>query len=110
MLAQPIEVGVESRDQVGEASAEARVQCLLVLIEKDVVALPQLRWRARALQRLAIHGEDSLAESCRLLDLPRADFGACRGRREHENYRVRLSYQGAQPCLPILTTGDAVAV
>src|SRR2546427_11442121 len=81
VLAQPIEVAVESRDQLREAGAEARTRCCLgVRIEKDVVALPQPRWRARAFQRSEDNGKDALAESCRLLHVPVADFGARRGR------------------------------
>src|SRR5262249_17366539 len=42
--------------------------------------------------------------------LPGADFGARRGRREHENHRVGLADQVAEASLPVLATGDAVAV
>src|SRR5262249_15575296 len=76
----------------------------------DIVALPQSRWWARALQRSQDDGKDALAEPCRLVHLPLTDFGACRGRREHENHRVGLPDQVAEPSLPVLTTGDAVAV
>ena len=48
MLTQPIEVGVESGDQVRKAGAEARTRDLGLLIEKDVVELSQSRWRAHA--------------------------------------------------------------
>src|SRR5262249_933058 len=76
VLAQPLEVGVQRRDQLREAGAEARTRCCLgVRMEKDVVALSQLRWRAHALQRSLDNGKDSLAESLRLLRLPGADFG-----------------------------------
>src|SRR5262249_31753071 len=64
-----------------------------VRMEKDVVEVPQARWRTRALQRSAVNRKDALAESCRLLHLPGADFGARRGRREHENHRVGLADQ-----------------
>ncbi len=111
MLAQPIEVGVESGDQLREAGAEARTRCCLgVIVKKDVVALPQPRWRARALQRSADNGKDALAEPCRLLHLRVADFRACRSRREHENYRVSLADQVAEASLPVLATRDAVAI
>src|SRR5262249_25521092 len=110
VLAQPIEIGVESRDQAHETGAEARTGCFGVRIEKDVVAVPQTRRRARALHRAAVNGEDALAESRRLLHLPGTDFGARRGRRQHENYRVGLADQGAEASLPVLATGDAVAV
>src|SRR5215831_12175199 len=79
-------------------------------MKKDVVEVPQARWRACALQRSAVNGKDALAESCRLLHLPCADFGARRGRREHENYCVSLADQVAEASLPVLATGDAVAV
>ena len=110
MLAQPIEVGVESSDQAREAGAEARARHLGLLIEKDVVEVPQARWRARALQRSADNGKDALVESCRLLHLPGADFGARRARREHENHRVGLADQVAEASFPVLATGDAVTV
>ena len=110
VLAQPIEVGVESSDQSGEAGAEARARYLGLRMEKDVVEVPQPRWRARALQRSADDGKDALAESCRLLHLPGADFGARRGRREHENHRVGLADQVAETSFPVLATGDAVTV
>src|SRR5262249_30279499 len=51
-----------------------------------------------------------LAESLRLLRLPGAEFGVCRGRREHENHRVGLADQVAEASLPVLATGDALAV
>src|SRR5262245_61622549 len=79
-------------------------------MEKDVVEVPQV-WRgARALKRSAVNGKDALAESGRFLHLPGADFGARRGRREHENHRVGLANQIAEASLPVLATGDAVAV
>jgi hypothetical protein len=73
-------------------------------------ALPQLRWWARALQRSAVNGKDPLAESCRLLHLPGTNFGTHRGRREHENDGVSFPNQVAETSLPVLATGDAVAV
>src|SRR5262249_39326906 len=51
VLAQPIEVSVESGDQFRKAGAEARTRHLGLLVEKGVVKLPQARWRAHALQR-----------------------------------------------------------
>src|SRR5262249_55252979 len=42
--------------------------------------------------------------------LPGADFGTCRGWREHEDHRVGLANQVAKASLPVLATGDAVAV
>ena len=63
MLAQPIKVGVESRDQARKAGAEARIRYPWVLIEKDIVAVAQLRWGVCALQRSAVNGKDALAES-----------------------------------------------
>src|SRR5262249_58614808 len=45
-----------------------------------------------------------------LLHLPGADFGARRTRREHENHRVGLANHAAEAPLPLLATGDAVAV
>src|SRR6516225_9759180 len=79
-------------------------------MEKDVVALPQSRWWARALQRSLDDGKDALAEPCRLVHLPLTDFGACRGRREHENHCVSISNQVAETSLPVFTTGDAFTV
>jgi hypothetical protein len=79
-------------------------------MEKDVVALPQLRWWARAFQRSADNGKDALTESCSLLRLPGADRGACRGRREHENHRVGLADQDAEASLPVLAAGNTVAI
>src|SRR5215831_1842451 len=79
-------------------------------MEKDVVALPQSRRGTRAFQRSAVNGKDALAESCGLLHLPGADFGARRTRREHENHRVGLANHVAEAPLPLLATGDAVAV
>ena len=38
------------------------------------------------------------------------DFGACRSWREHENHRVGLANQGAEPSLPSFTAGDVVPV
>jgi hypothetical protein len=65
VIAQPIKVGVESGDQLREAAAEARTRCCLgVIVKKDVVALPQPRGRARALQRSAHNGKNPLVESC----------------------------------------------
>src|SRR5207247_6439215 len=81
-----------------------------VRMEKDVVEVPQARRRAHALQRSAVNGKDALAKSCCLLDLPVADFGARRSRRLHENHRVGLADQVAEASLPVLATGDAVAV
>jgi hypothetical protein len=63
----------------------------------------------RALQRSADNGKDALAESCRLFYLPSADFGR-RGRREHEHHRIGLANQVAEASLPVLATGDALAV
>src|SRR5262249_46688817 len=80
------------------------------IVKKDVVALAQSWWRARALQRSAVNGKDALAESCRLLHLPGADFGARRTRREHEDHRVCVSNQVAQALLPLFTAGDTFAV
>src|SRR5262249_19259936 len=54
--------------------------------------------------------KDALAESCRLLHLPIADFRACRSRREHEHHRVRFSNQVPEALLPFLATRDAVAI
>src|SRR5262245_8857714 len=79
-------------------------------MEKNVLEVPQARWRPRALQRSAVNGKNALAESRCLFHLPGADFGARRGRREHENHRVGLADQVAEALLPVLATGDAVAV
>src|SRR5262249_24154111 len=77
VLAQAFEVGIESRYQAREAGSKARTRCCFgVRMEKDVVEVPQDRWRARALQRSVVNGKDALAESCRLLHLPGADFGS----------------------------------
>src|SRR5262249_45552213 len=83
---------------------------LWVLIEKDVVEVPQARRRTRAFQRSAINRKNALVESCRLLHLPRADFRTCRGWREDENHRVDLPDQVAEASLPVLATGDALTV
>src|SRR2546430_13869790 len=58
----PLEIRTRrATDQLREAGAEAPIRCCLaVLVEKDVVALPQLRWRARAFQRSADKGKDAL--------------------------------------------------
>src|SRR5262245_39753278 len=101
MLAQPIEVGVESSDQAYQAGAEARVRSLGLLIEKDVVEVPQARWRVRALQRSANNRKDALVESCRLLHFPGADIRVRRTRREHENDGVGLANQVAKASFPV---------
>src|SRR5262249_12525496 len=57
-----------------------------------------------------VNGKDALAQSCRLLHLPGANFGARRCWREHENHRISLADQVADPLLPFLATGDALTV
>src|SRR5262252_10776562 len=52
----------------------------------------------------------TLAAATRLLRLPGADFGARRGWCEHEHHRVGLADQVAKTSLPVLATGDAVAI
>src|SRR5262249_58653710 len=85
VFAQPIKIGVKTCDQSFEAGAEARIFYLWVFVEKDVIEVPQAWRRARALQRSAVNRQDALAQSCRLLHLPGANFGTRRCLREHEN-------------------------
>src|SRR5262245_18686711 len=110
VLAQPIEVGVESGDKFRKAVAEARAQNLRLLIEKHVVEVPQARWRVHALEWSADDRKDALVESCRLFHLPIADWGKRRSGREHENDRVSLADQVGKTSFPVLATGDAVTV
>src|SRR5262249_26751337 len=104
MLAQPIEVGVESIDQTRKAGAEARTRHLGLLVEKHVVEVPQTRWWAHALEWSAVNRKDALVEPCRFLHLPVADFGPRRTRREYENDRVGLADQVAKASFPVLAT------
>src|SRR5262249_34672805 len=80
------------------------------LIEIDVVEDLQARWWAHALEWSADHRKDTLVESCRLLHLPCADFGARRTRRDHEYNCVRIADQVAEASFPVLAAGNVVTV
>jgi hypothetical protein len=88
----------------GQVISRTTTRFLRVHMEKDVVALSQLRRRARGLQRSAVNRKDALSQARRLLHLPGANFRARRGRREHENHRFGLADQVAESSLPVLAT------
>ena len=110
MLAYPADVGVQGRDEPGEAHPEAGARRLGLAIEVDVVEILKLRRRRATLQRAANDGEDALRKAHGLLHFPAAYRGRCRGAREHDGDGVGLADQIAELLLPRLTTKDACAV
>src|SRR5262249_17941336 len=80
VLAQPVEVSVERRHQPHEAGAKARAWRRGLIVEEHVVQLREAGRRGRVVKRVAEDGDDALAQTSSLLDLPTADFGACRRR------------------------------
>jgi hypothetical protein len=110
VLAYPADVGVQGRDEPGEAHPEAGARRLGLAIEVDVVEILKLRRRRATLQLAANDGEDALRKAHGLLHFPAADRGRCRGAREHEGDGVGLADQIAELLLPRLATGDACAV
>ena len=108
--AQPVDVGVEDLHQPPQAGAEAAARHAWLGIEQDGAKIAQAARRERAVERTADDRDDALGQPSSLLDLPRANLGEGRGRREREHHRLGLADQGAEARLPKLSAQAALTV
>ncbi len=110
MLAQPVEIGLQRRDEPREAVAEAGAGNGRLRVEVDVIEVAQLLRDWRAGERHGDDGQDALRQPYGLADLPQADNRDGRLRRHREYDRLGLEDEAAEALLPVLAARDAVAV
>jgi TPR repeat protein len=92
----------------------------LLRLQRRVATIGNMFWKSRDARALSTATTTAVTRppisgsrptpSRRLLNLPSADFRARRGRRQHEHHSVGFADQVAEASLPVLATGDAVAV
>ena len=110
ILAEPVEIGLEGLRQRSEPGTEAGTRPLGLRIAEEVVETGKLRRRLRVPEGASQHRDDALAVPDGLIDLPGADVGLGRRRGGHEDDRVAIANERAEPPLPVLAGRDAVPV